>query len=86
WLYGINAGTHANPAFAGDTIYCYSIIKELIAPKRDDVGLMKVQTIGLKNMTPEEIETPFDEHSKYHANVVLDLDYTLIVPKKQDNK
>ncbi|MCL0075203.1 MaoC family dehydratase, partial [Thermodesulfovibrionales bacterium] len=86
WLYGINAGTHANPTFAGDTIYCYSIIKELIAPKRDDVGLMKVQTIGLKNMTPEEIETPFDEHSKYHANVVLNLDYTLIVPKKQDNK
>ena len=83
WFYGINAGTHAHPTFAGDTIYCYSVIKELVATTREDLGLIRLRTIGLKNVIPEKIKTPFDEDNKYYLNVVLDLDYTLIIPKKQ---
>ena len=83
WFYAINAGAHANPTYAKDTIYCYSLIKEMIEIERSDIGLMRVQTIGLKNTTPKELASHLDENGAYLDCVVLDLDYTLIVPKKQ---
>ena len=86
WLYAINSGAHANPTYAKDTIYCYSIIKEMIEIERKDIGLMRVQTIGLKNKTPKEMASHLDENGKYLDNVVLDLDYTVIVPRKQTKK
>jgi len=82
WLYAINAGTHANPVFAGDTIYCYSEVLEVIDHARADIGLLRLRTVGLKNMNPEDIQSPKDENNKYLKNVVLDLDYTVVIPKK----
>ncbi len=39
----LNGGTHAAPAFAGDTIYAFSeIIDKAILPGRDDVGALRV--------------------------------------------
>jgi len=82
WLYAINAGTHANPVFAGDTIYCYSEVLDVIDHERADIGLLRLRTIGLKNCQPEEIQTAKDTNNKYLKNVVLDLDYTVVIPKK----
>jgi 2-methylfumaryl-CoA hydratase len=82
WLYGINAGSHANPTFAGDTIYCYTLIKDVIEHERSDVGLLRLQSIGLKNTTPAEVEFYQDESGKYLPQVVLDLDYTVIIPRR----
>lgn len=86
WVCAINSGAHANPTYAGDTIYAYTEILEKIEVNRDDIGLLRVRTIGLKNQTPKEIETPKGEDGKYLPNVVLDLDYTIVIPKKITEK
>jgi 2-methylfumaryl-CoA hydratase len=83
WMYAINAGTHANPTFAGDTIYCFTEVVDVIEhPVRKDVGLLRLRSYGLKNITPDEVETVKGEDGKYHPYVVLDLDYTVIIPRK----
>lgn len=86
WLYAINAGTHANPVFAGDTIYCYSEILEVIDLPRPDLGMLRVRTMGLKNKIPSEVDSSRNEDNKYHPYVVLDLDYTVVIPKKSSLK
>ena len=86
WIYSINSGNHCNPTFAGDTIYAYTEIIETIDHKREDIGLLRLRTIALKNQNPIEIENPKDENGKYLPNVVLDLDYTVVIPKKVTEK
>lgn len=86
WLYAINAGTHANPIFAGDTVYCYSEILDVIDLPRDDIGLLRVRTIGLKNTIPTDVTSARKDNNKYHSHVILDLDYTVIIPKKSTAK
>jgi len=82
WIYSINSGAHSNPTYAGDTIYAYSEVVEKIECDRDDIALLRLRTIGLKNMTPVEVVSPKGEDGKYLPNVVLDLDYTVVIPKK----
>lgn len=82
WLYGINAGTHCNPTFAGDTLYAFTEVLESIALERTDIGLLRLRTVGLKNQTPAETPNPRNDEGKYLPNVVLDLDYTVAVPRK----
>ncbi len=86
WMYAINSGAHANPTYAGDTIYAYTEVLEVIDHKREDIGLLRLRTIGLKNVTPKEVSNPKGEDGKYLANVVLDLDYTVVIPKKKTQK
>jgi len=84
WIYSINSGAHSNPTVAGDTIYAYTEVTEKIEVEgRDDIALMRLRTIGLKNMTPTEVESPKGEDGKYLKNVVLDLDYTVVIPRKK---
>ncbi len=84
WLYSINAGAHANPTFAGDTIYAYTeIVEKIDVANRDDIGLLRLRTVGLKNMKAVDVESPKGEDGKYLPNVVLDLDYTVVIPKKK---
>lgn len=82
WVYAINSGSHCNPTYAGDTIYAYSEVLETINHKREDIGLLRLRTIALKNQTADEVENCKGEDGKYLPNVVLDLDYTVVVPKK----
>ncbi|WP_419773684.1 MaoC family dehydratase [Halarcobacter sp.] len=86
WMYAINSGAHANPTYAGDTIYAYTEVIDTIDHKRDDIGLLRLRTIAVKNQKPEEIESPKGEDGKYLKNVVLDLDYTVVIPKKKTKK
>lgn len=83
WICAINSGAHANPTFGGDTIYAYSQIVEKIEVGREDIGLLRVRTVGVKNQKSSEIENPKGEDGKYLSNVVLDLDYTVAIPKKK---
>ncbi len=83
WIYSINSGAHANPTFAGDTIYAFTEVIETINHERKDLGLLRLRTVGLKNKRPEEVKTTFDENGKYLKEVVLDLNYTVVIPKKQ---
>ncbi len=85
WLSAINGGTHANPCFAGDTVYCLSeIIDKQIITGRDDVGLVRVRMLGIKNDMPDDMDYIYrevDGRNQYHKNLVLDLDYWAVVLK-----
>ncbi len=82
-----NGGAHANPTFAGDTIYSYSeILDKAELPSRADCGALRVRLVGLKDVRPTDsgfpLKVPKDGREVYHKDVVLDLDYWLLVPKR----
>ena len=85
WLSSINAGTHCNPSYSGDTIYCQSEIldlQEVIG--RSDLGLARIRMLGIKNNLPEKMGTLFSYEkgrTKYHPDLVLDLDYSVFILK-----
>ena len=85
----INAGTHCNPSFAGDTFYAYSeVLERLEIPGRTDLGALRLRTLGIKNLESEKITDPkieTDGKLQYHKNVVLDLDYTVLMPRNSQN-
>ncbi len=81
-ILAINAGTHANPCFAGDTIYSFTEVLDCWElPNRNDLGALRLRMIGIKNATPAEI-TEIKPAGSYHQNIVLDLDYTVLMPRK----
>jgi len=81
-ILAINAGTHANPCFAGDTIYSFTeVLESWELPNRKDAGALRLRMVGIKNTTPAEI-TEIKPAGSYHPNVVLDLDYTVLMPRK----
>lgn len=86
WIYAINSGAHANPTYAGDTIYAYTEVIETIDHEREDIGLLRLRTIAVKNQKSDEISSPKSEDGKYLKNVVLDLDYTVVIPKRKTEK
>ena len=82
----INGGAHCNPSFAGDTFYAYSeILERWELPGRTDLGALRVRTVGVKNIASEEIQhakVEVEGRMRYHENVVLDLDYTVLMPRR----
>lgn len=78
----INAGTHANPTFAGDTIYAWSEVLDVLElPGRTDVGALRLRTVATKDLPCADF--PYrDEDGRYLPQVVLDLDYTVLVPRR----
>ncbi len=76
----INAGTHAHPSFAGDTLYCrHEVLEKWALPGRDDLGALRLRMIGLKNLPASELKEVKPD-GKHHPHVVLDLDYTVLMP------
>lgn len=81
-ILAINAGTHANPCFAGDTIYTFTeVLDRWELPDRNDVAALRLRMIGIKNLATAEI-SEIKQFNSYHPNVVLDLDYTVLMPRK----
>ncbi len=83
-----NAGAHANPTFAGDTLYAYTtVLDKAELPGRKDLAALRVRLVGVKNADPVKDAIPLriekDGKESYHPNVVLDLDYWLLMPRKQ---
>ena len=81
-ILAINAGTHVNPSFAGDTIYCVTEVLDAWSLANKDFGAIRLRMIGIKNMSPTEI-AEFKTDQGYHPNVVLDLDYTVAMPRRE---
>jgi len=87
-ILGFNAGAHANPTVAGDTLYAWTDVLERIDLGRDDAGALRLRLVGVKNIDPREepIELKSNDPERgresYHPNVVLDLDYTVLMPKR----
>jgi len=77
---GINAGKHVSPCFAGDTIYAWSeVLEKSETSLRDDVGLLRVRTFGVKDRPAEEF--PGEIEGNYAPGVVLDIDYWVVMPR-----
>ena len=77
----IHAGTHAQPSFAGDTIYCrHVVVSRDELPGRRDVGLLRLRMLGIKNADLASVETPAS--GVKHESVVLDLDYSVLLPRR----
>jgi 2-methylfumaryl-CoA hydratase len=78
----LDGGRHVNPCFAGDTIYAWSEITDVIElPGRADLGALRVRTIATKDRPCADYPGP-DAEGAYPADVVLDLDYTLLLPRR----
>ncbi|PHS71123.1 MAG: hypothetical protein COB23_02375 [Methylophaga sp.] len=81
----INSGTHANPSFGGDTFYCWTeVLDKWTLPNRTDLGALHLRMVGLKNQTAASLDSSHIElqsKKQYHPNVVLDLDYTILMPR-----
>jgi 2-methylfumaryl-CoA hydratase len=74
----INAGTHHNPTFAGDTLYAVSNVISKWAVN-DNLGGVRIVLEGYKNVDP---------NSPSFANVreedkVLSLDYAVLMPRRK---
>jgi 2-methylfumaryl-CoA hydratase len=86
---GFNAGTHSNPTVGDDTLFAWTDVSERIDLGRDDAGALRLRLVAVKNLDPneEEIEIKVRDadsgREQYHANVVLDLDYTVLMPRRR---
>lgn len=84
-----NGGAHANPTFAGETLYAAArVLERREIDGRDDFGYLRVQLVSLKDRVPDEEslilkQTNLDSgRDRYSEHAVLDLDYWLVVPRK----
>jgi 2-methylfumaryl-CoA hydratase len=75
----INGGTHANPVFAGDTIYAWSeVLDKAEIAGHPDLGALRLRLIATKDLPCADF--PYrDGEGKYLPAVVLDFDYWGIV-------
>ncbi|HLZ71739.1 MAG TPA: MaoC family dehydratase [Dehalococcoidia bacterium] len=84
-----NGGTHANPSFAGDTIYAWSdVLEKADLPGAAHAGALRLRLVAVKNANPAHEDVPLrlsDEKTgreTYNPAVVLDLDYWLTMPRR----
>ena len=77
----VNGGSHSNPTFAGNTIYAWSeVLARIEIPGRTDVGALRLRTVAAKDFPCADFPLR-DGDGKYDPAVVLDLDYTVLVPR-----
>jgi 2-methylfumaryl-CoA hydratase len=78
----VNGGRHTNPTFAGDTVYAWSeILDKMALPDRADIGALRLRTVATKNRSCQDF--PYqDAEGKYDSSVVLDFDYTVLMPRR----
>ncbi|MGA8045760.1 MAG: MaoC family dehydratase [Dermatophilaceae bacterium] len=78
----INGGTHSNPTFAGDTVYAWSeVLDRNELPGRDDLGALRIRTVATKDRACADFPLR-GEDGRYLPEVVLDLDYTVLMPRR----
>ncbi len=79
-ILAINAGAHANPLFAGDTVYAWSEVIDK-ADISQGFGALRLRLVATKNQPCTDF--PYkDEDGKYQENVILDFDYWAAIPKR----
>jgi len=78
----INGGQHVNPTFAGDTIHAWTeVLDKMELPDRSDVGALRLRTVAVKDQSCAGF--PYkDEDDRPLDSVVLDLDYTVLMPRR----
>jgi len=77
-ILAINAGTHAGPLFASDTVYAWSEVLDK-AELNETAGALRLRLVAAKNHPCGDF--PFrGEDGKYDPDVLLDFDYWAAVP------
>ena len=74
---GLNAGAHANPCLAGDTIRAWTEVLDKAETDASGVGALRLRLVATKGGTPFALR---DTDGKYLPDVLLDLDYWVLVP------
>lgn len=75
---GLNAGAHANPCSAGDTIKAWSEVLDVAQTDAPGIGAIRLRLVAQKAEA-----APFSlkgEDGKYLPGVLLDLDYWALMP------
>ena len=78
-MLAINAGTHAGPLFAGDTVYAWSEVLDK-AEVSDTVGALRLRLVAAKNRPCADFPLRSDD-GKYDPDILLDLDYWAAIPR-----
>jgi len=80
-IVAINGGRHVAPTFAGDTIYAWSeILDRYELSGRKDLGVLRLRTLAVKDTSCESFPEK-DEKGYYDTGVVLDFDYSVLMPR-----
>lgn len=77
-IVALNGGAHANPCFAGDTVRAWSEVLDKAETGVKGVGALRLRLVAVK-----EGAAPFrlrDKMGKYVTDVLLDLDYWVLMP------
>lgn len=78
----VNGGAHTAPAFAGDTVYAWSeVLERHDLAGRNDLGALRLRTVAAKDRPCADF--PYrDRTGAYDPAVLLDLDYTVFMPRR----
>jgi len=76
----INAGAHTGPCVAGDTLYAWSEVLDKAETAASSVGALRLRLVGVKNRPASDFPLK-DAAGKYAAEVVLDFDYWVLMPR-----
>ena len=81
----IHGGRHTAPSFAGDTIYAWSeVLSRDALPGRSDIGALRIRTVATKDRACADFpgHDPAAADPAAVLNLVLDLDYTVLMPRR----
>lgn len=87
-IVAMNSGAHANPCYAGTTIYSYTDVLETHALGDAQAGALRLRLVAVKDGDPSE-EADFQMRvsdgkggERYNPRVLLDMDYFELMPKR----
>jgi len=75
-IVALNAGAHANPCFAGDTVRAWSEVLDIAETAAPGVGAIRLRLVATKGAAGDLR----GEDGKYLPDVLLDLDYWALMP------
>jgi len=79
-IIAINAGSHVNPLFAGDTVFAWSEVLDA-ADLGDGLGALRLRLVATKNRPCNDF--PYkDGEGKHLSDVILDFDYWAAIPRR----
>ncbi|HEX9791817.1 MAG TPA: MaoC family dehydratase [Kiloniellales bacterium] len=79
----INGGRHVAPCFAGDTVYAWSEVRDVMPlPGRTDVGALRLRTLAVKDRPAGGFPATGEDGAKAAPSLILDLDYTVLMPRR----
>jgi 2-methylfumaryl-CoA hydratase len=87
-IVALNSAAHANPCYAGTTIYSFSEVLEVHDLGSSPTGALRLRLIAVRDGDPSE-EPGFEVRiadgkggTRYDPRVLLDLDYWELMPKR----